>query len=152
MAKKKGIKIIAENRRARREYNILEKLEAGLVLAGTEVKSLRTGRANLAQSYVRVVDGEAYIVGFHISPYEHGNRYNLDPLRDRKLLLHKREISRLYQQVTQEGLTIIPLSIYFRDGLAKLEIALARGKKLYDHREDEAKRAAEREMARRRDQ
>ncbi|NLZ55381.1 MAG: SsrA-binding protein SmpB [Clostridiaceae bacterium] len=152
MAKKKGIKIIAENRRARREYNILEKFEAGLVLAGTEVKSLRTGRANLAQSYVRIVDDEAYIVGFHISPYEHGNRYNLDPLRDRKLLLHKREIRRLYQQVTQEGLTIIPLSIYFRDGLAKLEIALARGKKLYDHREAEAKRAAEREMARRRDQ
>ena len=152
MAKKKGIKIIAENRRARREYNILEKFEAGLVLAGTEVKSLRTGRANLAQSYVRIVDDEAYIVGFHISPYEHGNRYNLDPLRERKLLLHKREIRRLYQQVTQEGLTIIPLSIYFRDGLAKLEIALARGKKLYDHREAEAKRAAEREMARRRDQ
>ncbi len=152
MAKKKGIKIIAENRRARREYNILEKFEAGLVLAGTEVKSLRTGRANLAQSYVRIADGEAYIVGFHISPYEHGNRYNLDPLRERKLLLHKREIRRLYQQVTQEGLTIIPLSIYFRDGLAKLEIALARGKKLYDHREAEAKRAAEREMARRRDQ
>ena len=142
------IKVIADNRRARHDYHILETFEAGIALTGTEVKSLRAGKVNLRDSYGMVKDGEMYLEGAHISPYEHGNRYNADPLRRRKLLMHKRQILKLYGQVKQEGLTLIPLKLYFVRGRVKVDLALCKGKKLYDKRNAAAARDAKREMER----
>lgn len=147
-SRKDAIKIITENRKARHDYHIEETYEAGIVLTGTEVKSLRAGRANLRDSYGEIRQGEVYLVNAHISPYEQGNRFNHDPKRPRKLLLHRAEINRLAGRVQQKGLTLVPLRLYFKGGRAKVEIALARGKKLYDRREDIAARDAEREMRR----
>ena len=143
-----SIKIITSNRRARREYHITETLEAGLALQGTEVKSLRAGRANLQDAFCKVEGGEVFMVNAHISPYSHGNLNNHDPLRPRKLLLHKREIGKLKKATQQKGFTIIPLKLYFKNGLAKVEIGLARGKKLYDKRADIAERDTQRRLDR----
>ncbi len=143
-----GEKLIASNRRARHEYFILDAFEAGLVLTGTEVKSLRDGRASLAEAYARVEGSDVVLVGAHIPEYSHGNRTNHEPTRARKLLLHRREIERLREGLEHRGLTIVPLKLYWKNGRAKIEIALARGKKLHDKREDAAKRDAEREMER----
>jgi SsrA-binding protein len=140
------IKLITENRRARHDYAIEESYEAGLVLTGTEVKSCRVGRANLSDAYVLVEEGEAFLVNCHISPYSHGNRANHDPLRKRKLLLHTSELEGLRAKVMQEGRTLVPLRLYFKHGLVKTEIAVARGKKTYDKRADIARRDAERRM------
>jgi SsrA-binding protein len=141
-----GTKLITQNRKARHDYQIEETLEAGIALTGTEVKSCREGRANLSDSYAMVRDGEVWLLQCHISPYSHGNRQNHDPLRPRKLLLHRAEIERLDSKVSQEGRTIVPLRLYFKHGLAKAEIAIARGKKTHDKRADIAKREAERDM------
>ena len=141
-----SIKIIAKNRRARHNYHIVEQFEAGIVLRGTEVKSLRRGRASLQESYARVDGGEAYLINAHIEEYEAGNRFNHDPTRRRKLLMHRREIDRLIGRVDGRGLTLVPLKLYFRSGKAKVELALARGKKHYDRREKLASREAEREV------
>jgi SsrA-binding protein len=140
-------KIVANNKKARHDYFIEESYEAGIVLTGTEIKSLRGGRVNLKESYARVDRGELILYGMHISPYEHGNRFNPDPIRPRKLLLHRQEIRKLIGYTTLKGLTIVPLSVYINErGLAKMEIAVARGKKLYDKRDDMASRAADRHM------
>jgi SsrA-binding protein len=141
-------KLIAQNRKARHNYVIEDTLEAGLALVGTEVKSCREGRANLADAYAVVKDGEAWLIGCHISPYSHGNRSNHDPLRPRKLLLHKAEIELLRVKAAQEGRTLVPLRLYFKHGLAKVEIAIARGKRTYDKRADLAARDADRAMRR----
>ena len=142
-------KLLANNKKARHDYFIEEVYEAGLVLTWTEIKSLRQGRVNLKESYAKIEKGEVFIYNMHISPYEQGNRYNVDPLRDRKLLLHKQEIRKLIGYTTQKGLTLVPLQIYINEkGLVKMEIAVARGKKLYDKREDIAKRDAGRRMER----
>ena len=141
-------KPIATNRKARYDYEILEKLEAGLVLRGTEVKSLRLGRANLNESFGVIERGEAFLCNAHVSPYEFGNRENSDPVRKRKLLLHRREIAYLEGQVARKGLTIIPLRLYFVNGRAKIELALARGKKSPDKRETLKRRVAEMEIRR----
>ena len=150
LPKQTGIKEISKNRKAFHEYFVLERFEAGIELAGTEVKSIRAGQVNLKDSFCTIKDGELFVRGMHISPYEHGNIFNKDPLRTRKLLLHKREITKLLGQVSQKGYTIMPLQVYFKDSLVKVQIGLARGKKLYDKREDIAKkdqrREAEREM------
>ncbi|MDD3880193.1 MAG: SsrA-binding protein SmpB [Syntrophomonas sp.] len=149
MGKKgKGIKPVVDNRRARYEYHIKENLEAGLVLVGTEVKSLRMGKGNLRDAYAVVKDGEIWVNNFHISPYDKGNQFNHDPLRPKKLLLHRREINRLYALQREKGLTLIPLKIYFKEGRAKMDLAVAVGKKLYDKREDIASRDAQRDMER----
>ncbi len=140
--------IVSTNRRARFEYEILETMEAGIVLVGTEVKSLRAGRVNLQDAYCRVEHGEVWIYNMHISPYEQGNRYNEEPLRRRKLLLHHKEILLVQARIEQKGLALIPLSLYFRRGFAKLDIALGRGKKLYDKRQSIADRDADREARR----
>lgn len=145
--KESAERLIATNRKAFHDYHVLQKLEAGLVLTGTEVKSLREGRANLKDSYVTFKGGEAYLFGAHISPYSHGNRQNHDPERTRKLLLHKREIDKLQGQVVEKGLTVVPLRLYFKGNRVKAEIAVVRGKKLYDKRETEKRREAEREAA-----
>ena len=149
MAKANG-KMIANNKKAYHDYFILENFETGIALHGTEVKSLRMGKCSVKESFVRIQNGEVYIYGMNISPYEKGNIFNKDPLRTRKLLLHKREITKLLGQVSQKGYTIMPLQVYFKDSLVKVQIGLARGKKLYDKREDIAKkdqrREAEREM------
>jgi len=142
------IQRIVQNRKARHIYHILETVEAGLVLTGTEVKSLRAGKANLLDSYAMVDRGEVWLMNLHISPYEQGNQFNHEPKRKRKLLLHRRDIQRLIGKSREKGLTLIPLSLYFKKGWAKVELALARGKKLHDKREDMAKRDADREMAR----
>jgi SsrA-binding protein len=139
---------IARNPKATHDYHILETWEAGLVLTGTEVKSLRSGKASIKESYARVKNGEVFVEGLNITPYEQGNRYNHDPVRARKLLLHRREIERLIGATERQGLTLVPLELYFKDGRAKLAIALARGKKAHDRREDIKKRDADREMAR----
>jgi SsrA-binding protein len=145
--KKGGPKVLAANRSARHDYYIEEKLEAGIALTGTEIKSLRAGRASLAESYVRVRGGEALIVGMNISPYEHGNINNVDPMRERRLLLHRKEIVKLAAYTDQDGLTVVPLRVYLNDrGIAKVEIAVAKGKKLYDKRETIAANDAERRM------
>lgn len=141
-----NLKPVASNRKAYHEYFVLEKYEAGIELFGTEVKSLRAGRANLKDSYCEVEKGELFITGMHISPYENGNIFNKDPYRKRKLLMHKKEIRRLHQSVKEKGLTLIALSVYFKNGKAKLEIGLCKGKKLYDKRETAAKKSASREM------
>ncbi|MCX6340567.1 MAG: SsrA-binding protein SmpB [Candidatus Aureabacteria bacterium] len=141
-------KLIATNRKARHDYQILETFEAGLALKGTEVKSLRQGRANINDSYGMVAGGEAFLCNAHVSPYEFGNRENPDPLRKRKLLLHKREIAYLEGQTAQKGLACIPLKLYFKEGRAKVELALAKGKKAHDKRETIKRRVAEREIER----
>lgn len=143
-----GIKTVCQNRKARHLYHILEEYESGLVLTGTEVKSLREGKASLPDSYAMVRDGELYLVGAHIEEYTEGNRYNHDPVRDRKLLMTRREIGRLQMEVRDKGLTLVPLSIYFKNGLAKVRLALAKGKKVFDKREDIKKREAQRETER----
>jgi SsrA-binding protein len=148
MARPRGEKLIVDNRRARHDYHLLERIEAGLVLTGTEVKSLREGRASLQQAYADVRDGEAWLVGAHISVYDQGNIANHDPDRDRKLLLHRGEVDSLAGKVRERGLTLVPTKLYFRDGRAKVELALARGKELRDKRRDLAKREASREMER----
>jgi SsrA-binding protein len=148
MNSRDSIKIIATNRRAHHDYHILEVMEAGLVLTGTEVKSLRAGKASLADSYVGFERGEAYVYNLFINPYEKGNRYNHPEKRPRKLLLHRREIDRLVGLVSQKGFTVIPLKLYFRGSHAKLEIALAKGKKAYDKRQDVKEREVMREIDR----
>ena len=142
------IRVIARNPRARHDYEILERWEAGLVLSGTEVKALREGRASLVGAFGRVRRGEVWLEGLNIPPYDAGNRFNHDPLRSRKLLMHRREIRRLIGAVELKGLTLVPLELYFRGPHAKIEIALGRGKKQHDRREDLKRRDAEREMAR----
>ncbi|MDZ7262653.1 MAG: SsrA-binding protein SmpB [candidate division KSB1 bacterium] len=141
-------KIITTNRKARHDYEILETMEAGIVLQGTEVKSLRAGKANLKDSYAGIKNGEVFLYGAHISPYDHGNIFNHEPTRTRKLLLNKKEIRRLIGKVEERGMTLVPLKMYFKRGRAKVELGLARGKRLYDRRRDIAKRDAEREMKR----
>lgn len=143
-----GRKIIAENPRARYDFAILETLEAGMALTGTEVKSLRAGKAAIREAYVRVDDGEVFIVGMNIATYEQGNVFNHEPMRTRKLLLHRREIDDLHAQVTRKGCTIVPLSLYFRDGRAKLTIGVAKGKDRGDKRESIAKRDVQRQIDR----
>ena len=148
MEKSDDIKLVAQNKKARHDYFVLEKYEAGIELFGTEVKSVRQGRVNLKDSWCSIEKGEIFACGMHISPYEQGNIFNRDPLRKKKLLMHKREIRRLYDKVRQEGLTIVPLSIYFLKGRAKLEIGLCKGKKNYDKRETAAKKDAKRDIER----
>jgi SsrA-binding protein len=143
-----GDKQIASNRRARHDFEILETVEAGLVLRGTEVKALRDGRADLKESYARVENGEAWLLGCHVSPYAQGNRANHDPLRPRKLLLHKREIGRLLGKVMEKGLTLVPLRLYFKHGRVKVELGLARGRKTLDKRHVIREREERREMDR----
>lgn len=145
---KKGTKQVAANKKAWHDYFVEEKYEAGIELAGTEVKSIRQGHINLKDSYCTFKDGEIFVRGMHISPYEKGNIFNKDPLRPRRLLMHKREIMRLYGKVKQDGYALIPLSVYFRGSLVKVEVALARGKKLYDKRDDAAKKDAKRQIDR----
>jgi SsrA-binding protein len=144
----KGEHPIVDNRRARHDYHLLDRVEAGIVLTGTEVKSLRDGRASLQQAYADFRGGEAWLVGAHISVYDQGNIANHDPDRDRKLLLHKKELASLAGKVAQRGLTLVPTKLYFKDGRAKVELALARGKEQRDKRRDLAKREAERQMER----
>ena len=143
-----GEKLITDNRRARHDYELLERFEAGLVLTGTEVKSLRQGRASLAQAFADVRDGEVWLVGAEIATYEQGNIANHEPSRDRKLLLHRGEIESLYGKVRERGLTLVPTRMYWKDGRAKVEIALAKGKQTIDKRRDIAKRDADRAMQR----
>ena len=143
-----GEKLIADNRRARHDYELLERFEAGLVLTGTEVKSLRQGRASLAQAFAEVRDGEVWLVGAEIATYEQGNIANHEPSRDRKLLLHRGEIASLYGKVRERGLTLVPTRMYWKGGRAKVEIALARGKQTIDKRRDIARREADRAMQR----
>ncbi len=138
---------IAANKKARHDYFIEDTYEAGIVLTGTEIKSIRSGKASIKESFAKIENGELIIYGMHISPYEQGNRFNVDPLRPRKLLLHKQEIRKLIGLTTQKGLTLVPLNLYInKEGKAKLEIAVARGKKLYDKREDLARKDADRKM------
>ena len=139
-------KIIAKNPTAYHNYTIQDTLEAGIVLAGTEIKSIRQGKVNLKDSFANIKNGECYIYGMHISPYEFGNIYNKDPLRERKLLITKREINRLIGKIKQDGYTLVPISLYFKGSLVKVEIGIGKGKKLYDKREDIAKKDAERRM------
>ena len=148
MARAKGEKLIADNRRARHEYELLDRFEAGIVLTGPEVKSLRNGRVTLAQAYADVRDGEVWLVGANIAEYVQGNIANHEPARDRKLLLHRKEIASLIGKVKERGLTLVPTRLYFRDGRAKVELALARGKEQRDKRRDIARRDAERQIER----
>jgi SsrA-binding protein len=148
MAKPSGEKLIVDNRRARHDYHLSDRVEAGLVLSGTEVKSLRGGEATLRQAYAEVRDGEAWLVGAEIAVYDQGNRANHEPTRPRKLLLHRREIDRLYGQVREKGLTLVPTKLYFKDGRVKVELALARGKDVRDKRRAVADREARRDMER----
>ena len=146
--KKQTDSVLAQNRKARHDYFIEETYEAGLELTGTEVKSIRQGRANLKDSYALIRNGQAYIVGVHVSPYEQGNIFNVDPVRDRRLLLHKREIRKLQALSQADGYSLIPLQLYLKDGRVKLELAVAKGKKLYDKRSALAERDAKRDMDR----
>ncbi len=139
-------KLIAKNPTAYHNYTIEEKLEAGIVLSGTEIKSIRKGKANLKDSYAIIKNGEVYIVGMHVSPYEHGNIFNKDPLRDRKLLLNRREINKLIGLTKQKGYSLVPISLYFKGSLVKVELGIGKGKKLYDKRQDIAKKDAERRI------
>jgi SsrA-binding protein len=148
MKQKEGIKVVAQNRKARHNYFIEDSYEAGMVLKGTEVKSLREGKVNLKDGYARIKDGELFLMDVHISPYTFGNRVNHDPLRPRKLLMHGGEIHRLTGKVKEKGFSLIPLSIYFSHGRAKVSLALAKGKKLYDKRETLKRRAMEKEVER----
>ena len=147
-ADKNGLKTIAENRKARHDYFIIESCEAGIELVGTEVKAIRQGGVNLKDSWCTIENGELWVKGMHISPYEHGNIFNRDPRRERKLLLHKREILRLFGKVQQEGLTLIPMSLYFKGSRVKLALGLCKGKKLYDKRQTAAKADAQRQIRR----
>ena len=148
MAKKEGIKLIANNKKAYHDYFIEESFETGIALAGTEVKSLRMGKCSIKEAYVKIENGQVYVYGMHISPYEKGNIFNKDPLRVRKLLMHKSEINRLSSKLKEKGLTLVPLQVYFKNSLVKVEIGLARGKKLYDKRQDIAKKDQRREAER----
>ncbi|UOO37419.1 SsrA-binding protein SmpB [Oscillospiraceae bacterium CM] len=143
-----GFKQVAQNRKAYHDYFILETFEAGIELFGTEVKSIRQGAVNLKDAFASVKDGELFVRGMHVSPYEKGNIFNKDPMRPRRLLMHKREITRLYGKVKQEGLTLVPLSVYFKDSRVKVQLGLCKGKKLHDKRDTEAARDADREMDR----
>lgn len=145
---KKDIKTISENRQVRHEYFILESFEAGIELVGTEVKSIRRGGVNLKDSWCSIDDGQVYVRGMHIAPYDHGNVFNRDPMRVRRLLLHKREIHRLLGQLKQQGLTLIPVSLYFKGSKVKVQLGLCKGKKLHDKRDDMAARAAKRDIER----
>ena len=147
--KKVGVKIITQNKKAYHDYFVDEKFEAGIELFGTEVKSIRAGSVNLKDSYCDFKDGELFVVGMHVSPYEHGNIFNRDPMRKRKLLMHKREILKLFGLVAQKGVSLIPLSLYFSGSRVKVELGLCRGKKLYDKRDSIAKHDADREIERR---
>ena len=143
-----GVKSVTSNKKAYHDYYILEKFEAGVELFGTEVKSIRQGNVNLKDAFCFVRNGELFAHGVHVSPYEKGNIFNRDPLRPKRLLMHKKEISRLHGRIQQDGLTLVPLSVYFKDSRVKLELGLARGKKLYDKREAAAEKSSEREMDR----
>jgi SsrA-binding protein len=146
---KGGVKIVAQNKKAYHDYFVEEKFEAGIELFGTEVKSIRAGNVNLKDCYCDIKNGELFVIGMHISPYEHGNIFNRDPLRQRRLLMHKREIMRLHGQVAQKGMSLIPLSLYFSRSHVKVELGLCRGKKMYDKRDSIAARDANREIDRR---
>ena len=148
MARQKGVHPVASNRRARHDYFIEETYECGLALHGTEVKSIRQGHVNLKESFAHVKDGEVLVESMHISPYEQGNIFNTDPMRPKKLLLHKAEIRKFLAKVMQKGYSIVPLQVYLKNGRVKVEIALARGKKLYDKRDDMAKKEAQRDIER----
>ena len=148
MAKKSGMKLIANNKKAYHDYFILETYEAGIALHGTEVKSLRMGKCSIKEAFIRVENEEVYVYGMHISPYEKGNIFNKDPLRVRTLLLHKSEIRKLLGKTKEKGMTLVPLKVYFKDSLVKVEIGLAKGKKLYDKRQDIAKKDQQREAQR----
>ena len=147
-AKQKGVKEITSNRKAYHEYFVLERYEAGIELAGTEVKSIRAGQVNLKDAFCTIKDGELFVRGMHISPYEHGNIFNRDPVRPRRLLMHKREIRKLQARVMQDGVALIPLSLYFKDSRVKVELGLCKGKKLYDKRDSEADRQSKRDIDR----
>ena len=146
MAKSSGFKLIANNKKAYHDYFILDTYEAGIALAGTEVKSLRMGKCSIKESFIRIEDGEVFIYGMHISPYEKGNIFNKDPLRERKLLMHRYEINKLKGKIQEKGYTLVPLQVYFKGSIVKVEIGLARGKKLYDKRADIAKKDQRREL------
>ncbi len=148
MGKKAGMKLIANNKKAYHDYFIEDTYEAGIALAGTEVKSMRLGKCSVKESYVGVEHGEVYIYGMHISPYEKGNIFNKDPLRVRKLLLHRGEIRKIESKLKEKGMTLVPLRVYFKNSLVKVEVGLARGKKLYDKRQDIAKKDQRREAER----
>ena len=141
-----NIKLIAKNPTAYHNYTIENKIETGIVLSGTEIKSIRTGKVNLKDTYATIRNGEVFIIGMHISPYEHGNIFNKDPLRDRKLLLNRQEINKLVGLVNQKGYSLIPISLYFKGSLVKLELGIGKGKKLYDKRQDIAKKDAQRKI------
>lgn len=144
----KNIKLIANNKKAYHDYFVLDRIECGIALAGTEVKSLRMGKCSIKEAYVRIRRGEVFVYGMNISPYEKGNIFNRDPLRERKLLLHSSEIRKLEAQIAQQGYTLVPLQVYFKGSLCKVEIGLCKGKKIYDKREDIAKKDQKREAAR----
>ena len=148
MAKKETMKLVANNKKAYHDYFIEEKYECGIALHGTEVKSLRMGKCSIKEAFIRIENTEVFVYGMHISPYEKGNIFNKDPLRVKKLLLHKQEINKLLGKIKEKGYTLVPLQVYFSNGRAKVEIGLARGKKLYDKREDIAKKDARRETER----
>lgn len=145
MMSREALKLVANNKKAYHDYFIEEKYEAGLVLHGTEVKSMRMGKCSIKESFVRIENNEVWVYGMHISPYEKGNIFNRDPLRPKKLLMHKAQIRKLVGQLAEKGFTLVPLQVYFKDGLAKVELGLARGKKLYDKRQDIAKKDQRRE-------
>ena len=147
-AKKLGVKEITSNRKAFHEYFVLERFEAGIELAGTEVKSIRAGNVNLKDAFCTIMDGELFVRGMHISPYEHGNIFNKDPVRPRRLLMHKREIVKLNARIMQDGVALIPLSLYFKDSRVKVELGLCKGKKLHDKRDSEAERQTRRDIDR----
>ena len=147
-AKKLGVKEITSNRKAFHEYFVLERFEAGIELAGTEVKSIRAGNVNLKDAFCTIKDGELFVRGMHISPYEHGNTFNKDPVRPRRLLMHKREIVKLNARIMQDGVALIPLSLYFKDSRVKVELGLCKGKKLHDKRDSEAERQTRRDIDR----
>lgn len=148
MPKQQGVKQIAQNRKAFHDYFVLDRFEAGIELCGTEVKSIRAGAVNMKDSFCTVTKGELFVRGMHISPYENGNIFNRDPVRARRLLMHKREIMRLNSRIMQEGVALIPLSLYWKDGNVKLELGLCKGKKLHDKRDSEAERQAKRDIDR----
>ena len=143
-----NFKLVANNKKAYHDYFIDDKIECGIELFGTEVKSIRMGKCSIKEAFVRIENGQVYIYGMHISPYEKGNIFNKDPLRQRKLLMHRREIDKLLSKIKEKGFTLVPLQVYFKGSLVKVEIGLARGKKLYDKRDDIAKKDAKREMER----
>ncbi|MBO5032064.1 MAG: SsrA-binding protein SmpB [Lachnospiraceae bacterium] len=148
MAKNEAMKLVANNKKAYHDYFIEEKYECGIALHGTEVKSLRMGKCSIKEAFIRIENGEVFVYGMHVSPYEKGNIFNKDPLRVKKLLLHKQEINKLLGKIKEKGYTLVPLQVYFSNGKAKVEIGLARGKKLYDKREDIARKDARRETER----